>query len=48
MKSVQINRDILAGERLEINTAYGQNTVELVGIDGTRRNAYNWIAPESG
>lgn len=45
MKSVQINRDILAGERLEINTAYGQNTVELVGIDGTRRNAYNWIAP---
>ncbi|WP_420974325.1 phage distal tail protein [Bacillus thuringiensis] len=45
MKSVQINRDILAGERLEINTAYGQNTVELVGIDGTRANAYNWIAP---
>ncbi|OJE45034.1 phage tail protein [Bacillus proteolyticus] len=45
MKSVKINRDILAGERLEINTAYRQNTVELVGIDGTRRNAYNWIAP---
>ncbi|EJQ03092.1 phage distal tail protein [Bacillus paranthracis] len=44
MKSVQINRDILAGERLEINTAYGQNTVELVGIDGTKTNAYNWIA----
>ncbi|MBW3491129.1 phage tail domain-containing protein [Bacillus sp. FDAARGOS_1420] len=45
MKGIQINRDILAGERLEINTAYGQNTVELVGIDGTKTNAYNWIAP---
>ncbi|MEC2390221.1 phage tail protein [Bacillus thuringiensis serovar shandongiensis] len=41
---IKINREIQAGQRIEINTAYGQKTVEIVLNNGVRRNAYNWIA----
>nr|WP_307838031.1 phage tail domain-containing protein [Bacillus thuringiensis] len=45
MNSIKIEREVPAGWRLEIDTAYGHNTVVLVKDDGSRINAYNWIAP---
>ena len=45
MQSIKVEREVPAGWRLEIDTTYGHNTVELIKSDGTRINAYNWIAP---
>lgn len=44
---IKIERDVPAGQRLEINTAYGQKTVQLIKSDGTIINAYNWISADS-
>lgn len=40
---IQVNQSLVAGERLEISTAFGQKRVEKVLEDGTRFNAFHYI-----
>ncbi|PIC65331.1 phage tail protein [Sporosarcina sp. P13] len=40
---IQVNQPLAIGERLEINTAFGQKRVERVLADGTRFNAFHYI-----
>lgn len=42
-KYIQINRSLAVGEKLEINTAFGQKKVTKVLADGTRENATHYI-----
>jgi len=40
---IQVNRDLVAGEKLEINTAFGQKRVTKILEDGTRENATHYM-----
>lgn len=44
---ITVNQTLLEGERLEINTAFGQKRVEKVLVDGNRQNAFHFIALDS-
>lgn len=44
---ITVNQSLLAGERLEINTAFGQKRVTKVLADGTRQNAFHFITLDS-
>jgi len=46
-KKIIIKQDIPEGERLEINTAFGQKSVVRVQANGSRSNAFHWVSPES-
>lgn len=47
-KYIEINQSLVAGERLEINTAFGKKRVEKVLGHGSRQNAFHYIqVPES-
>jgi phage-related protein len=40
---IKVNRTLNSGDTLEISTAFGQKRVEVVNVDGTRTNVFNWI-----
>ena len=40
---IQVNKEILAGEILEIRTGYGNKRVEIIDENGTRTNAFQYI-----
>ena len=42
-ESLKINRTLEKGETLLINTAYGNETVDILKKDGTKENVFNWI-----
>jgi phage-related protein len=44
---VEVNQSLLAGERMEISTAFGQKRVTKVLADGTRLNAFHFISLDS-
>jgi hypothetical protein len=44
---IKVNQDLLAGERLEINTAFGQKRVTKVLSDGKKVNAFHFITLDS-
>ncbi len=47
-KFIQVNQNLQSGERLEINTSFGQKRVTKVLTDGTKQNAFYYIKiPES-
>ncbi|MEY9096290.1 phage tail family protein [Paenibacillus sp. RC84] len=46
-KKIIIKQDIPEGERLEINTAFGQKSVVRIQANGNRSNAFHWVSPES-
>lgn len=46
-KFIKVNAEVLAGERLEIDTSFGNKKVELVKADGTRENKFNLITLDS-
>jgi hypothetical protein len=47
-KYIEINQNLSAGEKLEIDTAFGQKRVTKVLAHGTRENAFHYIKiPES-
>lgn len=44
---IEVNQSLLEGERLEINTAFGQKSVTKVSYDGTRANVFHYINLQS-
>jgi len=44
---IEVNQSLLVGERLEINTAFGQKKVTKVLADGTEVNAFHYISLDS-
>lgn len=44
---IKVNRTLEAGQKLVINTAVGQETVDIILADGTKVNVFNWIDLES-
>nr|WP_309099066.1 phage tail family protein [Fredinandcohnia onubensis] len=42
-KFIEVNQSLLDGERLEINTIFGQKRVTKVLSDGTHQNAFHYI-----
>lgn len=46
-KLIEVNQNLLAGEKLEINTAFGQKRVTKVLADGSKTNAFHYISLES-
>lgn len=42
-ESLKVNRTLNTGETLLINTAYGNETVDIIKEDGSRENVFNWI-----
>jgi hypothetical protein len=44
---IAVNATVQNGQRLEINTAFGQKSVVLVHADGTRESAFQFVDPES-
>lgn len=44
---ITVKQDLLAGEKLEINTAFGQKRVVKVLADGTTQNAFHYITLDS-
>lgn len=44
---MQVNQELLSGEILHINTAFGKKRVEIEDAEGERTNAFNWIDLES-
>lgn len=42
-ESIKVNRTLKVGETLIINTAYGDETVDILKEDGTKENVFNWI-----
>jgi hypothetical protein len=44
---IEVNQSLLVGERLEINTAFGQKRVTKVLADGTEVNAFHYISLDS-
>ncbi len=45
-ESIKINRELEEGDTLEINTSYGNETVDIIKKDGSRENVFNWIDVE--
>jgi hypothetical protein len=47
-KMIEVNQNLLAGEKLEINTTFGQKRVTKILANGTQQNAFHYIKiPES-
>jgi Phage tail protein len=44
---IKVNQNLLQGEKLEINTAFGQKRVSKVLADGTVQNAFHFISLDS-
>lgn len=44
---IKVNQSLLDGEKLEINTAFGQKSVTKILLDGTRLNAFHHITLDS-
>lgn len=44
---LKVNRSLSTGEVLQVNTAFGEKTVEIVAVNGTRTNVFNYIDPDS-
>jgi hypothetical protein len=44
---IKVNRILGDGDVLEVNTAFGNKTVEIVSPDGTKTNVFNYIDLES-
>ncbi|BAD74825.1 MULTISPECIES: phage tail family protein [Geobacillus] len=44
---IEVNQSLLVGERLEINTAFGQKRVTKILADGTEVNAFHYISLDS-
>ena len=42
-ESIRINRELTEKETLIINTAYGNETVDILKADKTKENVFNWI-----
>jgi phage-related protein len=42
-ESIKVNRVLSPTDVLEVNTAFGNKTVEIVSNDGTRTNVFNYI-----
>lgn len=42
---IKVNRTLEEGQKLVINTAEGEETVDIVSADGTKTNVFNWIDP---
>lgn len=42
---IKVNRILEEGQKLVINTAEGEETVDIVSSDGTKTNVFNWIDP---
>lgn len=42
-ESLKVNKTLTKGEILLINTAYGNETVDILKVDGTKENVFNWI-----
>lgn len=40
---IKVNRSLLTGETLVINTAFGNKRVDIMNGDGTSTNVFNWI-----
>lgn len=46
-EKIIITQSLPAGERLEINTAFGKKTVIRVDANGNKHNAFHWVHPSS-
>jgi hypothetical protein len=46
-KKISVTRELFAGETLEVNTAFGQKSVQIINADGTRSNAFHYVSPDS-
>lgn len=42
-EKLKVNKTLLEGDTLLINTAYGKETVDILKANGTRENVFNWI-----
>jgi hypothetical protein len=40
---IRVKRDLTEGDKLEINTAFGNKRVEIIKPDGSRENAFHYI-----
>lgn len=46
-ESIKVNRVINSGDVLEVNTAFGNKTVEIISPNGSRTNVFNYIDLDS-
>jgi hypothetical protein len=46
-EQIKITQTLPAGERLEINTAFGQKSVRRIDTAGNSTNAFHWVSPDS-
>lgn len=46
-KFIKINRTLQSGDKLLINTDFGNKRIELIKSDGSIQNVFNWIDPDS-
>lgn len=46
-KTISITRSLLAGEKIEIDTAFGRKRVEHISALGVRTNAMHWLTDDS-
>ncbi|CEG28076.1 phage tail family protein [Bacillus sp. B-jedd] len=46
-ETIKVNRVLASGEVLEVNTEFGNKTVEIIKPDGLRQNVFNYIDPDS-
>lgn len=44
---ISITREILEGESLEINTAFGKKSVTIIDSNNNRSNAFHYVSPDS-
>ena len=44
---IKVNKTLETGDKLVINTARGEETVDIIKNDGTKTNVFNWIDLES-
>lgn len=44
---IKVNKTLETGDKLIINTARGEETVDIIKNDGTKTNVFNWIDIES-
>lgn len=44
---IKVNKTLETGDKLVINTARGEETVDIIKSDGTKTNVFNWIDLES-
>lgn len=42
-ESIKVNKTLALGDTLFINTAYGNETVDIVKASGVKENVFNWI-----